>query len=386
MLIALNNKNQYLNAMNEQKIKNQKYDYYCPNCREPVFLKKGLIKQAHFTHFQKSECNVFSEGETEEHILGKNMLYQWFTQQKIPCQLEAYLSNLKQRPDLLIWLDEQTPIAIEFQCSALSIQRMVERTTGYIKNGYKVYWILGKQYHFKNRLTSFQRLFINEHKLVGCYFLELHVDKNTLMVHCRINQQGNSTHISSCSSQFELAKMSTSLEYISKQLLFFGKSNQNESKKQLIQSHYFLNQGRNYQVPEIVLFQKYIYKRGDSLISLPVEVYLPVKNQIFIKSLSYFWKYLLLEWLMERDNKEVITKKAVYQKFSLMIKNNELIFHVMPFIPIESKKKCVDHFMALLTQRGVLSAISNSDWIIQKKPERYRNENEKMTDFLSLDQ
>ncbi len=372
--------------MNEQKIKNQKYDYYCPNCREPVFLKKGLIKQAHFTHFQKSECNVFSEGETEEHILGKNMLYQWFTQQKIPCQLEAYLSNLKQRPDLLIWLDEQTPIAIEFQCSALSIQRMVERTTGYIKNGYKVYWILGKQYHFKNRLTSFQRLFINEHKLVGCYFLELHVDKNTLMVHCRINQQGNSTHISSCSSQFELAKMSTSLEYISKQLLFFGKSNQNESKKQLIQSHYFLNQGRNYQVPEIVLFQKYIYKRGDSLISLPVEVYLPVKNQIFIKSLSYFWKYLLLEWLMERDNKEVITKKAVYQKFSLMIKNNELIFHVMPFIPIESKKKCVDHFMALLTQRGVLSAISNSDWIIQKKPERYRNENEKMTDFLSLDQ
>lgn len=59
MLVAVNNKNHYLNAMNEQKSKSQKHDYYCPSCKEPVFLKKGLIKQAHFTHFQKKKIATF---------------------------------------------------------------------------------------------------------------------------------------------------------------------------------------------------------------------------------------------------------------------------------------------------------------------------------------
>lgn len=384
MLIAINKENQYINAIEEQKNKNQK-KYYCPNCKEPVFLKKGLINQPHFTHFQKSNCAVFSEGETEEHVLGKNLLYRWFTQQNIPCQLEAYLPNLKQRPDLLIWLDEQTPIAIEFQCSALSAQRMVERTIGYTKNGYKVYWILGHNYHLKNKLTSFQRLFVSEHKKLGCYFLELQIDKQLLMVHYHITQEGNSSRIASHSCHFQLDKASTSLGMISKQLSLLSKCNQKKCKEGLIQSHYFLNRGRNYQVPEIVSFQKYIYKRGDSLISLPLEVYLPVKNQLFIKSLSYFWKYSMLEWIMERNKGEIISKKEVYQKITLMKKNNELIFHVMPLVSRESKIKCIDHFIALLNKREILLAISSSEWMIQKAPLRYKNEKEKIAEFLALD-
>ena len=58
MLVAVNKINQYVNALDEQKNKKQKKDYYCPSCKEAVFLKKGLIKQAHFTHFQKSDCTV----------------------------------------------------------------------------------------------------------------------------------------------------------------------------------------------------------------------------------------------------------------------------------------------------------------------------------------
>ncbi|MGB7367105.1 competence protein CoiA [Carnobacterium jeotgali] len=385
MLVAVNNENVYVNAMNVQRNIKQKTEYFCPNCKELVFLKKGLIKQAHFTHFQKSDCAVFSEGETEEHVSGKAMLYQWFIHQNIPCQLEAYLPNLKQRPDLLIWLDEQTPVAIEFQCSSLSAQRMIERTNGYIENGYKVYWILGGSYHFKHKLTSFQKLFIKEHKKIGCYFLELNVDKSTLTVHFNINQYGNSSQIASYSAHIELTKANTNLDNIKERLLHISKAKQNELKNQLIKSQSSLNKGRNYQVPEIVAFQKYIYKRGDSLISLPVEVYLPVKNQLFIKTLPYFWKYQLLEWIMNRNSGEVISKKEVHNKFFVMIQNNELVFHLMPFISLESKKRCIDSFMALLTERGLLSVISNSDWMVQREPQRYENEKEKIADFLALD-
>ena len=49
MLVAVNAHNQHVYALDEQKNTHQKF--YCPQCNEPVFLKKGLIKQAHFTHF-----------------------------------------------------------------------------------------------------------------------------------------------------------------------------------------------------------------------------------------------------------------------------------------------------------------------------------------------
>lgn len=384
MLVAVNKVNQYVNALDEQKNKKRKKDYYCPSCKEPVFLKKGLINQAHFTHFQKSDCTVFSEGETEEHVLGKKILYRWFTEQEIPCQLEAYLPNLKQRPDLLIWLDEQTPAAIEFQCSALSAERMMERTLGYTKNGYRVYWILGQNFHLKNKLTSFQRLFIQEQKKIGCYFLELHVETNDIVIHYGISQEGNSSCIISQCCYLKMDE-SSSLNTIIPKIMGYSKFTQIETKKNLIQSHYFLNRGRNYQVPIIVAFQKYIYKKGDSLVSLPLEVYLPVKNQLFIKTLSYFWKYQFLEWIMERNNGEIISKKEIAKKTTTMIKNNELNFYIMPLISDESKRKCITHFIMLLNKRGLLIAISYSEWMVQKEPQRYKNENEKITEFLKLD-
>ncbi|WP_407372434.1 competence protein CoiA [Carnobacterium sp.] len=384
MLIAVSKGNQYINALDVQKNPKQKRDYYCPSCKEPVFLKKGAVKQAHFTHFQKNDCTVFSEGETQEHISGKKILFRWFTQQEIPCQLEAYLPNLKQRPDLLVWLDDQTPVAIEFQCSTLSVERMIERTLGYTEKGYKVYWILGQNFHFKNKLTSFQRLFIQEHKKIGCYFLELHIETNDMVIHYDISQKGNSSCVI---SQYCYLKMdeSTSLNAIIYQFMNYSKHNKLEPEKKLIQSHYFLNRGRNYQVPIIVDFQKYIYKKGDSLVSLPLEVYLPVKNQLFIKTLSYFWKYQFLEWIMERNSGEIISKKEIDRQTTIMLKNNDLKFYVMPLISDESKRKCVAHFITLLNKRGLLIAISQSEWMVQKEPQRYSNEKEKVTEFLILD-
>ncbi|MER2225858.1 MAG: competence protein CoiA family protein [Carnobacterium sp.] len=384
MLVAVSKGNQYVNALDVQKNEKQKRDYYCPSCKEPVFLKKGLIKQAHFTHFRKSDCTVFSEGETQEHILGKKILYRWFTQQEMPCQLEAYLPNLKQRPDLLIWLDEQTPVALEFQCSALSAERMMERTSGYIKNGYRVYWILGQNFQLKDKLTNFQRLFIQEHNKIGCYFLELHVESNDIVIHYDISQEGNSASIISQCRHLKIDE-TTSLNTVIQQILLYSTNNQIDPKKKLIQSHYYLNRGRNYQVPIIVDFQKYIYKKGDSLVSLPLEVYLPVKNQLFIKTLSYFWKYQFLEWIMERNSGDIITKKEIIQKTTIMITNNELNFYIMPLISDESKRKCIIHFITLLNKRGVLIAISHSEWMVQKEPQRYKNENEKITAFLKLD-
>src|SRR5699024_3163532 len=113
MLIALNQDNEHVHAAKIKLVEQlPKHDLYsCPGCKAPVFLKKGKIKQAHFSHYAQSNCQMFSEGETEEHVLGKQLLFNWLIQQGYPCQLEAYLPELKQRPDLLIWLNEKRAVA-----------------------------------------------------------------------------------------------------------------------------------------------------------------------------------------------------------------------------------------------------------------------------------
>lgn len=108
--------------------------FVCPGCKGTVIFKKGIIKQPHFAHRQTTVCDSFSEGETKEHLDNKLWLQQWLS----GSQLEAYLPELKQRPDIL-W----GTVAVEVQCSALSIERLTERITNYRQHNYFSWWLLG---------------------------------------------------------------------------------------------------------------------------------------------------------------------------------------------------------------------------------------------------
>lgn len=138
-------------AMNEQQMMTYAHHaersqyYFCPACKQPVQLKRGKNKIAHFAHFKHQACESFSEGETAEHLRSKNQLYQWLLQQNFPVQMEAYLPQLKQRPDILVG-----KIAIEIQCSPLSTTRFQERNQGYFSKGYHPWWIVGSKLQPKN--------------------------------------------------------------------------------------------------------------------------------------------------------------------------------------------------------------------------------------------
>lgn len=126
-------------------------NYTCPGCGQRVILRKGEVRIAHFAHLSGHGCHVFSEGETQIHLSGKQRVFDWCRQNHLAVKLEAYLPKLKQRPDILVyWHHHWT--AIEFQCSPISFERLCERTRGYHSQGYKVWWILGPTY-LKKRLT-----------------------------------------------------------------------------------------------------------------------------------------------------------------------------------------------------------------------------------------
>lgn len=146
MLIAMVHGQSVLANRNLQRVR-----FICPVCKQPVILRAGQIKVAHFAHIKGGDCAA-SEGETSEHLLGKKQLYAWAVKRHFSPRYEVYLSAIKQRPDLLIKIGART-VALEYQCSPISLARLQERNRGYQKLNIIVWWILGAPYQ-QRRLSN----------------------------------------------------------------------------------------------------------------------------------------------------------------------------------------------------------------------------------------
>ena len=385
MLIALNKKKELVHANSIIEGLQTKSSYCCPNCKDAVFLKKGTLKVAHFSHFNQSNCRFFSEGETKEHLQGKQLLYEWFMKQGYICQLEAYLPDLNQRPDILVWITPIKALAIEFQCSSLSIKKMEERTVGYKKYGYDVLWIVGSQFKLKDRITASQRLFVYNNSEITFSLFFLDVKKKIVILYSDIQYQNITQKISYDSYIIKLNEFNSIDSTILKKKIMTKIKNKRRDilikPKELLESHRFLNQGRIYRTPEIVSFQKYIYLKGDSLISLPKEIYFNIPGQIMIKTLPHFWKYILLEWFAEKELDTVVTLKELDCQINELISNKAINFYPMPLLSSKEQKKPLYAYVKLLIQLAILEEKEVNQWILKKKPYYYKNEQEKMMSF-----
>ncbi|MER2190962.1 MAG: competence protein CoiA family protein [Solibacillus sp.] len=141
--------------------------FFCPQCKEPLLLKIGQVKIPHFAHRKNSQCDsLFTEGESQAHLLGKQQLFTLFQRLELEVKLEPYLKDLQQRPDLLVTKNNQQ-YAIEFQCSRLVKDRFIERTKGYKAHGITPVWILNtpsekyrQQGLIKISINHYQYLFL----------------------------------------------------------------------------------------------------------------------------------------------------------------------------------------------------------------------------------
>ena len=145
--------------------------FICPQCKSKVQLKIGKVKTPHFAHLPDTNChNLFAEGESETHMLGKIALYDFFKMANKHVVLEPYLTFLLQRPDLLVQ-DQNGTYAIEFQCSTIDIDLFMKRNSGYIQHDIRPFWVLNTPIKYSNQmnriavvsLTKFeQQFFIKE--------------------------------------------------------------------------------------------------------------------------------------------------------------------------------------------------------------------------------
>lgn len=124
------------------KMKTEKQNFFCPTCNNRVIIKAGSKMIPHFAHQSLSDCPASEGGEGDYHERGKLLLYKWLQSQKIDVELEKYLSENEQRPDLLITLNQKR-IAIEYQCARIPTDQIHERNHGYVQAGITPIWILG---------------------------------------------------------------------------------------------------------------------------------------------------------------------------------------------------------------------------------------------------
>lgn len=108
----------------------------------------GMVISQYFRHKDKSkECDgLYHEPETEEHIKGKILLYNWLkkleTEKVISnVQLESYIKETKQRPDMYFEQDGVRYV-IEFQCTPIATEYLKRREL-YRLAGIKDIWVLG---------------------------------------------------------------------------------------------------------------------------------------------------------------------------------------------------------------------------------------------------
>lgn len=114
----------------------------------------------------KVQClEYYSEPETEEHLNGKQDLYEWIKKQPgvTDAILEGWLPETKQRPDIMFKLNGEQYV-IEYQCTPIATE-YVERHDLYKAAGIKDIWIAGTEKYFS---PNSRRKFLEDH-IVGYY-------------------------------------------------------------------------------------------------------------------------------------------------------------------------------------------------------------------------
>jgi competence protein CoiA len=182
MLTAIDENKKIVNLL-EIDVKKLTGKYFCPFCKSELFIKNGEIKIPHFAHKSLKSCDLWTENESEQHLGLKKIFYQWFKKTD-RVEIERYLPELNQRPDLLV----NDKIAIEIQCSHLPIKRLKERTENYQSHGYVVIWLMGKDLWLKDQITKLQRHLVYFSENRGFYYWELDFKAQNLRLKSLIHE------------------------------------------------------------------------------------------------------------------------------------------------------------------------------------------------------
>ncbi|MRG87086.1 competence protein CoiA [Salinibacillus xinjiangensis] len=313
MLKALNQAGQPILLMNKTRAEMnelRKQSFYCPGCKEKVFIRAGDKVVPHYAHFHSNSCSL-GYGEGEYHRQGKLDLYKWLQLQGIQVELEYYIPKIRQRPDLLLkwkgWI-----YALEFQCAVIPVNIIRERTKGYLRLGIQPIWILGEnrikwKYQHRVQLTNFESLFLQQ--------LSSNTEPKFLIYHPRTKVFTILTNPYPLKNKVYGHVQSRLLTQLSFSTLF---NHIDISTKALMdywlkEKMKFRTRRQRHYSKEDSKYLHWLYQKGLHPQSIPSEIHLPLDHHYLSNTPVYIWQS---EFLLNHIHPLSIGEKVYYKPIS----------------------------------------------------------------------
>lgn len=332
--------------------KRKKGGFFCPTCKEAVMIKAGPLVIPHFAHFSQADCQANKSGEGPYHAKGKLLLYEWLLSQGLEAELEVYLKEIKQRPDILLTVNNKR-IAIEFQCARAPIEQIQARMRAYECAGIKQIWILGG----------------NRFKRSSTYHLK--IDQFLIQFIHKFNIYHPQTLYFFCPDNFKLITYSDI--YLAKQNKAFGKLNFDhladlkftdlfktnfftetmlyeiwaKEKEQFRLSIRPAKYGKEY------AFRQFLYLKQMHLEYLPSYIYLPISAQNLMKTAIWDWQARLCLGFLEP-----LQIGHVFTLQTCLFKLRNFLYPQAYFTLIKQSEHPILAYLYLLKRLGILEQVS----------------------------
>jgi len=150
-LVALKNEiKKYAYQLEESDRHSQ--DYYCPICKDPFSVVLPIKDFSRIPHFRHKNETYHGEPETQDHVDMKNYFYMAAKELGLDAELEVrIITDFTHIADVIIKYENDSlntkGIAIECQCSPISVDELIERNQTYLFNGYTPVWVFGSNYY-----------------------------------------------------------------------------------------------------------------------------------------------------------------------------------------------------------------------------------------------
>ncbi|WP_106497977.1 competence protein CoiA [Lentibacillus sp. Marseille-P4043] len=333
--------------------------FFCPTCDERVIVKAGTKMIPHFAHRQKVNCTSLEGGESGYHEKGKFLLYQWFKYQQLDVKLEAFLPDIRQRPDLLVTINRKQ-IAIEFQCARIGADVIQKRTAGYKQAGVTPIWIIGaNQFKRKNaysmKVDQFLRQLMHQFSSdspLSLYFFCPNTMQFTFFqdIHDTTTQQAvgklsfHSLHNIVFTDLFHQYRLSKQQLYT-----IWRKEKQR-----------FRLRPRNRLYGRELAWHQWLYLKKTHVEHLPSVIYLPVAAQYQMRVPLWDWQSrLCLDLLNPLPIGGHISLQTCYH----FLRNQMIPLSNFPLIKADNNP--IQHYLLLLAQLNILKQKSSQHFIKQ---------------------
>ncbi|MFE8696382.1 competence protein CoiA [Cytobacillus sp. FJAT-53684] len=324
--------------------------FYCPECGEQLILKIGSKKISHFAHKQGAACSNYYERESDYHLRGKILLYEWLSSMGFKPILEPYYKEISQRPDIS-FVYNNVQYALEYQCSIIPEELFIKRTNNYLKANITPIWIMaGKNIKRKGNnkasLSGFDYLFLSKAS-----------QKWRITAFCPVTNTLVNLHsiypitIKNIITQFSITDLKAAtimhlLEPIGIQR-FQLEDWQNEIRK-----------GKNisplYGTPQNKFLQE-LYRNALIPSYLPPEIGLPVFHAPFIETPAIQWQsYLYIDVLNQHRE---FTIEQVYHSFKKRVWSGEIKIRKLPLVREGNALIAVKEYLHLLVQVNFLQVV-----------------------------